>query len=102
MAVRVEHHEALLIGHVIEFVAGLNLDGGLGGEAKETALFLPIIRQILAQPQERYRRQRDGLTAREECMHDVRGEIRQPNKRSEPALIHSEASAHGLDTVVRS
>jgi hypothetical protein len=36
----------------------LDLDGGLGGEAKETALFLTIIRQILAQPQERYRRLR--------------------------------------------
>ena len=45
IAVRVEHNEALLIRHLIEFVAGRNLDGGLGGEAKETALFLPIIRQ---------------------------------------------------------
>ena len=66
------------------------------------SLFAPVVRQALAQPQERCRRQRDGLTAREECAHDVRGEIRQPNKLSEPALIHCEASAHGFDAVVRS
>jgi hypothetical protein len=32
------------------------------------------------------------LTAHEERAHDFRAEIGQPNKRSEPALIHSEAS----------
>src|ERR1700737_681547 len=74
----------------------------LGGEAEETALFLPVMRQVFAQPQQPARRQRVGLTAREERAHDFRAEIGQPNKRSEPALIHSEASAHCLDAVVRS
>jgi hypothetical protein len=80
----------------------LDFDGGLGGEAEETALFLPVMRQVFAQSQQPARRQRVGLTAREERAHDFRAEIGQPNKRSEPALIHSEASAHCLDAVVRS
>ena len=54
---------------------GLDLDGGLGGEAKETALFLPIMRQVLAQPQEPRRRQLDWLTALEERAHDVWSQI---------------------------
>ena len=28
----------------------LDFDGGLGGEAEETALFLPVMRQVFAQP----------------------------------------------------
>jgi len=80
----------------------LDFDGGLGGEAEETALFLPVMRQVFAQSQQPARRQRVGLTAREERAHDFRAEIGQPNKRSEPALIHFEASAHCLDAVVRS
>src|ERR1700730_5385411 len=75
---------------------------GLGGKPEETALFLPVMRQVFAQSQQPARRQRVGLTAREERAHDFRAEIGQPNKRSEPALIHSEASAHCLDAVVRS
>ena len=80
----------------------LDLDGDLGGEAKETALFLPVMRQVFVQSQQPARRQRVGLTAREERAHDFRAEIGQSNKRSDPALIHSEASAHCLDAVVRS
>ena len=44
----------------------LDFDGGLGGEAEETALFLPVMRQVFAQSQQPARRQRVGLTAREE------------------------------------
>jgi hypothetical protein len=35
---------------------------GLGGEAEETALFLPVMRQVFAQSQQPARRQRVGLT----------------------------------------
>ncbi len=31
---------------------GLDFDGGLGGEAEETALFLPVMRQVFAQSQQ--------------------------------------------------
>src|ERR1700738_1569167 len=44
----------------------LDFDGGLGGEAEETALFLPVMRQVFAQSQQPARRQRVGVTAREE------------------------------------
>ena len=59
----------------------LDFDGGLGGEAEETALFLPVMRQVFAQSQQPARRQRVGLTAREERAHDFRAEIGQPHKR---------------------
>jgi transposase InsO family protein len=48
----------------------LDFDGGLGGEAEETALFLPIMRQVFAQSH-----------AREERAHDFRAEIGQPNNQ---------------------
>ncbi len=56
---------------VFEFVGcgafRLDFDGGLGGETEETALFLPVMRQVFfAQPQQPARRRRVGLTAREE------------------------------------
>src|SRR6202030_2953469 len=38
----------------------LDFDGGLGGEAEETALFLPLMRQVFAQSQQPARRQRVG------------------------------------------
>src|SRR4030088_281404 len=34
----------------------LDFDGGLGGEAEETALFLPVMRQVFAQSQQPARR----------------------------------------------
>ncbi len=41
---------------VFEFVGcgafRLGFDGGLGGEAEETALFLPVMRQVFAQSQQ--------------------------------------------------
>ena len=70
----------------------LDFDGGLGGEAEETALFLPVMRQVFAQSQQPAGRQRVGLTAREERAHDFRAEIGQPNKRSEPALPRATAA----------
>jgi hypothetical protein len=39
----------------------LDFDGGLGGEAEETALFLPVMRQVFAQSQQPARRQRVGF-----------------------------------------
>ena len=44
----------------------LDFDGGLGGEAEETALFLPVMRQVFAQSQQPARRQLDGMSACEE------------------------------------
>jgi hypothetical protein len=44
----------------------LDFDSGLGGEAEETVLFLPVMRQVLAQPQQPARRQLDGMSACEE------------------------------------
>jgi hypothetical protein len=41
----------------------LGFDGGLGGEAEATALFLPVMRQVLTQPQQPARRQLDGMSA---------------------------------------
>jgi hypothetical protein len=41
---------------------GLDIDGGLGAEAEETALFLPVMRQVFAQSQEPSRRQLDGMS----------------------------------------
>jgi hypothetical protein len=41
----------------------LDFDGDLGGEAEETALFLPVMRQVLTQPQQPARRQLDGMSA---------------------------------------
>jgi hypothetical protein len=38
----------------------LDFDGGLGGEAEETALFLPVMRQVFAQSQQPAR-ERDDL-----------------------------------------
>jgi hypothetical protein len=58
-----------------------DFDGGLGSEAEETALFLPILRQVFAQSQQPGRRQLDWLMDREERTHDARSEIRQSNKR---------------------
>jgi hypothetical protein len=52
------------------------------------------MRQVFAQSQQPARRQRVGLTAREERAHDFRAEIGQPNKRSEPALIPFQNPAH--------
>src|ERR1700730_3070954 len=46
--------------------------GCLGGETEVTRLFLPLMRQVFAQSQQRARRQRVGLTAREERAHDTR------------------------------
>ena len=40
----------------------LDFDGGLGGEAEETALFLPVTRQVFAQSQQPARRQRVGMS----------------------------------------
>jgi hypothetical protein len=79
----------------------LDFDGGLGGEAEETALFLPVMRQVFAQSHQPARRQRVGLTAHEERAHDFRAEIGQPNKRSEPALIPRTA-AGSLEAVFES
>jgi hypothetical protein len=66
------------------------------------SLLDPVMRQLLAQPQEPRRRQRDWLTAREERAHDVRSQIGQSNKGREAALSDSEAFGHGLDAGVRS
>jgi len=44
------------IAHVMDF------DGGLGGEAEETALFLPVIRQVFAQAQQRGQRLLNGMS----------------------------------------
>ena len=44
----------------------LDFDGDLGGEAEETALFLPVMWQVLTQPQQPARRQLDGMSASEE------------------------------------
>jgi hypothetical protein len=45
---------------------GLDVDRVLGGEAEEPALFLPVMRQVLDQPQEPRRRELDWLTALKE------------------------------------
>jgi hypothetical protein len=50
-------------------------DKRIAGEAEETALFLPVMRQVFAQSQQPARGQRVGLTAREERTHDFRAEI---------------------------
>ena len=41
----------------------LDFDGGLGVEAEETPLFLPVMRQVFAQSQQPGRRQLDGMSA---------------------------------------
>ena len=71
-------------------------------ETEELSLLAPVMRQVLAQPQEPRRRQLDWLTALKERAHNVRAEIGQSNKRSEVALAHSEAFGHGLDAGIRS
>jgi hypothetical protein len=44
---------AAIVGEVFgDYARGQDFDGGLGGEAEETALFLPIVRQVSAQPHE--------------------------------------------------
>jgi hypothetical protein len=40
----------------------LDFDGGLGGEAEETALFLPVMRQVFAESQQPDRRQLNGMS----------------------------------------
>jgi hypothetical protein len=40
----------------------LDFDGGLGGEAEETALFLPVMRQVFAQSQQPGRRQLNRMS----------------------------------------
>jgi hypothetical protein len=48
-------------------VERLELDGGLGGKAEETALVLPVMRQVLTQPQQpgaNRRRQTPGCGVR--------------------------------------
>ena len=48
-----------------------DLEEGLGGETEELALFLPVMRQVFAQPQEPDRRERDGMPAREKSANDA-------------------------------
>jgi hypothetical protein len=62
-------------------------------ETEELSLLAPVMRQVLAQPQEPRRRQLDWLTALKERARNVRAEIGQSNKRSEVALAHSEVAA---------
>ena len=76
----------------------MDFDGGLGGEAEETALFLPVMRQVFAQSQQPARRQRVGLTAREERAHDFRAEIGQPNKRSRILNVYRARDATSSQT----
>ena len=80
----------------------LDLEEGLGGEPEESALFLPVMRQVFAQPQEPGRRERDGMVAPKKSANDAGSEIGEPNKRREAELVHSEAGAHRLDAIVRS
>jgi hypothetical protein len=49
-----------------------DFEEGLGGEAERTALFLPVMRQVLAQSQEARRRQLDGIPACEESANNRR------------------------------
>jgi hypothetical protein len=49
----VNHDFRLLLSHR---ALRLDFDGGLGGEAEETALFLPVMRQVFAQSQQPARR----------------------------------------------
>jgi hypothetical protein len=53
----------------------LDFEEGLGGEAEETALFLPVMRQVLAQSQEARRRQLDGMPACEDSANNFRREV---------------------------
>src|ERR1700730_9521094 len=48
----------------------LDFDGGLGGETQESALFLPVMRQVFAQLQQLGRRQLDGMSACDEPWAD--------------------------------
>src|ERR1700756_1987826 len=54
---------------------GLDLEEGLGDEPEELALFLPVMRQIFAQPQEPGRCQRDGMLSRKMSTNDAGSEI---------------------------
>ena len=47
-------------------------DGGLGGEAEETALFLPVMRQVFAQSQQPARGQLDGMSTCEKSADNFR------------------------------
>src|SRR6202047_3475564 len=66
------------------------------------SLFAPVVRQVLGQSQESRRRELDRLTALKQRAHNIRRQIGQSNEGGWPALVHSEASAHRLDAVVRS
>jgi hypothetical protein len=78
-----------------------DLEEGLGGETEETALFLPVVRKVFAQPQEPGRRERDGMLSRKKSANDAGSEIGEPNQRGKAELVHSEAGAHRLDAIVR-
>ena len=80
----------------------MDFEEGSGGEAEEMALFLPVMRQVFAQPQESGGRQGDGMLACEESADDAGREIGEPHKRSEAEFVHSDAGAHRLDAIVRS
>src|SRR6516225_8534122 len=63
----------------------------LGSEAKEAALFLPVVRQVFAQAQQPGRRERDGMPLCKKSANDARSEIGQPDERSQAKLVHSQA-----------
>jgi hypothetical protein len=58
----------------------LDFDGGLGGEAEETALFLPVMRQVFAQSQQPARGQLDGMSTCEKSADNFRREVRKSNE----------------------
>ena len=75
---------------VFEFVGcgafRLGFDGGLGGEVENMSLFAPVVRQVLAQSQELYRRELDRLTALKQRAHNIRPQIGRSNEGG-PALF---------------
>jgi hypothetical protein len=78
----------------------MDFEADLGGETEEAALFLPVVRQVFAQPQEPGRCERDGMLSCKKSANDAGSEIGQSNKRSEAELVHSDARAHCLDAIV--
>jgi hypothetical protein len=79
----------------------LDIAEGLAGEPEELALFLPVMRQVFAQPQKPGRRERDRMAPCEESANDAGSEIGDPNQRGKAELVHSEAGTHRLDAIVR-
>src|SRR5208337_1719734 len=74
--------------------------GSSGGKTEEKPLLFPVVRQVLAQSQDPRRRQLDGLATLDQRPHNVRGQIGQPNQRSEAAPSYPQPLDHRLDAVV--